>query len=74
MKIKDNSQKMDLNHVTKIVFHNATRLLESDSSNTSNFMQNLYRQVLSLLSFIGLALAQQYPVTTPVPILKQINK
>lgn len=74
MKIKDNSQKMDLNHVIKIVFHNATRLLESDSSNTSNFMQNLYRQVLSLLSFIGLALAQQYPVTTPVPILKQINK
>ncbi|XP_016914201.2 drebrin-like protein [Apis cerana] len=30
--------------------------------------------VLSLLSCIGLALAQQYPVTTPVPILKQINK
>lgn len=40
------------------------------------FYANFCLQVLSLLFCAGLALAQhnQYQVTTPVPILKQINK
>ncbi|CAD1468745.1 unnamed protein product, partial [Heterotrigona itama] len=60
---------------TARAFPLSARLLESDSRMPAISCKLVCRQVLPLLFCIGLALAQdnRYSVTTPVPILKQIN-